>query len=129
MGAVGYVVQDTLRASEKDAAGAAARRVEALPDAVGEGQDTRRQREQAGADLVGGELRLAEAAQQRVVVHQQAFHAQAQQVGIGEVAEQDGAEADLVLAGRAAAATGGTLLAVSPGRPAPYAPRTVPRPT
>src|SRR3546814_6111892 len=80
-----------LRALEKDAAAAAARLVEALPDAVGEGQDTRRQREQAGDDLVGGELRLAEAAQQRVVVHKQAFHAQAKQVGLGEVAEPDGA--------------------------------------
>src|SRR3546814_11851747 len=51
-----------------------------------------------------------------VVVHQQAFHAQAQQVGIGEVAEPDGAAADLVLVGRADAAPGGADLAVALGR-------------
>src|SRR3546814_3189882 len=57
IGAVVDVEHDALPALETDAAAAAARLVEALPDAVGEGQDTRRQREQAGDDLVGGELR------------------------------------------------------------------------
>ena len=66
---------------------------------------------QLGEHLLLGELRLAEAAAQRVVVHEDAVDLGAERRRVAQILNADGAAADLVLVGGADAATGGADLA------------------
>ena len=54
----------------------------------------------------GASFRLAEAATQRIVVGEQAFHLGRQRAHVGEIHDADRAAADLVLVGRSDAASG-----------------------
>jgi hypothetical protein len=89
-----------LRAFEQDALAGGAQRVEPLPHILGEGQDVRRHREQILGELRRVDRRLAESLAQRIVVRQQGRDLGRQHVGLAEVADADGAAADLVLVGR-----------------------------
>ena len=90
-------------------------RIEQLPGDVDEGQDLRRNLGELGEQLLLGELRLAEAAAQRVVVHEDAVDLGAERRRVAQVLHADGAAADLVLVGGADAAAGGADLAGAGG--------------
>ena len=70
---------------------------------------------QLGHQRVLVDLGLAEAAPQRIVVHQDAVDLGPQRAEVLEVLHADGAAADLVLVGRADAAPGGADLALAGG--------------
>ena len=79
------------------------------------GQDLRRDLGQLGEHRLLGELRLAEAAAQRVVVHEDAVDLGAERRRVAQILHADGAAADLVLVGGADAAAGGADLAGAGG--------------
>ena len=89
---------------------------QAFPDRFGEGQDFRRQLQQAGQQLGLVEGRRAETGQQRVVVQQQLVELGGQRFRLGQIADADRAAGHLVLIGRADAAPGRADLAVAPRR-------------
>ncbi len=105
------VEQRALRAFEQDALAGPAGRVEQLPRDVDEGQDLRRDLGQLGDQLLLGELGLAEAAAQRVVMHEETVDLGAERRRVAQILGADGAPADFVLVGGADAATGRADLA------------------
>ncbi len=109
------VEQRTLCALEQYALAGAARDIEQLPGHVHEGEDFRRDLGQLGEHRLLGELRLAEAAPQRVVVHEDAIDLGTERRRVAQILHADGAAADLVLVGGADAATGGADLAGASG--------------
>ncbi len=109
------VEQRALRALEQDALAGAARDIEQVPGHVHEGQDFRRDLRELGEQRLLGELRLAEAAAQRVVVHEDAIDLGAERRRVAQVLHADGAAADLVLVGGADAAAGRADLAGAGG--------------
>ena len=111
VGAVVDVEHGALRALEQDAAAGALELGQAQPDRLGERQQPGRQGGELGQQRVAVDLLDAEAAAQRVVVEQQLVDLGRQRVGVGEVADADGAARRLVLVGRADAAAGGADLA------------------
>ncbi len=105
------VEQRALRALEQDALARAALAVEQIPGHVHVGQDFGRDLGELGHQLGLGELRLAETAAQRVVVHEDAVDLGTQRVEVLQILHADGAPAHLVLVGRADAAPGRADLA------------------
>jgi hypothetical protein len=105
-----------LRPLEQDAAAATACLVEDAPAGIGIRQDLRRNRVQRGEQFAAIDLGRIEPAQQRVVVQQQVVHPLFERLRIGEVADPDGAAADLVFICGADAAPGRAELAVAAAR-------------
>ena len=107
------VEQRPLRAFEQDALALAALGVEQRPHRVDIGQDLRRDLAELAAQLVGGNLRLAQAPAQRIVMAEDALDLGLERRQVLEVHHPDGAPSDLVLIGRADAALGGADPAVA----------------
>jgi hypothetical protein len=89
-----------LRAFEQDALAATAQPVEALPHVLGERQDPGCDLLQVLQQAVARHRLLAQPLAQRVVVRQQGVDLARQGLGFPQVADPDGAAADLVLVGR-----------------------------
>ena len=107
IGAVVDVEQRPLRALEQDALALAALGVEQRPHRVHIREDLRRDLAELIAEIVGGNLGLAQAPAQRIVMGEDALDLGLQARQVLEVHHPDGAPADLVLIGRADAALGG----------------------
>ena len=104
------IEHDALRAFEENALAAFLRLVQQPPGRRGERQDLGRDFDQRGEKRRTLHLGRAQAAQQRVVMHEQMIELRGQTRGIGEVADPDRAPANLVLIGGADTAAGGADL-------------------
>ena len=109
------IEQDALRAFEQDALALRLGRVEREPDGLGIRQDEVGDFAQFRHQGVAVNRRFAETGAQSVVMRGQTVDLRAEIVEMGEVADADGATADLVLISRADAATGSADLARAAG--------------
>ena len=98
------VEQGALRALEQDALALAALVVEQRPHRIHEGQDLGRDPRELVVHVLRAAFGKPEAAAQRIVMVNEALDLAAERREIVEVAEADGAPADLVLVGRTDAA-------------------------
>ena len=105
------VEQRALRALEQNALAGAALAVEQVPGHVDERQDLGRDLGKLAHQRLFGDLRLAEPAAQRVVVHEDAIDLRPERRQVAQILHADGAAPDLVLVGGPDAAAGGADLA------------------
>ena len=115
IGAVVDIEHRPLRALEEDALALLPGAVEPVPDRRREGQQAGCDRQQGLLELGGVGIRYPEAAPKRVVMEQQLAEPGPQGLDVAQIAETDGAAADLVLVGRADAAAGRADLGAAAG--------------
>src|SRR6185503_6882923 len=107
--------QHALGAFEQDALAGQAGLVERHPDGRRKLQHEVRDLAEVALEPGAVDRRLAESGAQRVVMGAEAIELRPQTAEMGEVADPDGASANLVLIGRADTAAGGADLALAAG--------------